>query len=72
MRKTYLVCTLLDILKNTSGKSVSEKSSTIKYNITFAYDNTRRSSLYPSSVNGMFVPDIFSTISPDSQQSLSI
>ena len=44
MRKTYLVCTLLDILMNASGKSVSEKSSNIKYNITFAYDDTRRSS----------------------------
>ena len=29
---------------NASGKSVSEKSSNIKYNITFAYDDTRRSS----------------------------
>ena len=50
---------------NTSGKSVSEKSSTIKYNITFAYDDTRRSTLYPSSVNRMFGPGMFSTISPD-------
>ena len=27
------------LLMNTSGNSVSEKSSTIKYNITFAYDD---------------------------------
>ena len=55
---------------NTSGKSVSEKSLTIKHNITFTYDDTRRFSLYSSSVNGMFVPGMFSTISPDLQQSL--
>ena len=64
MRKTYLVWTLLDIL-NGSGNRVSEKSSTVKYNITFAYDDTRRSSFYPSSTNVMFVPGIFFIISTD-------